>query len=131
MAFIFPLRQFYASIFYKSFSTPLHVAIMAKNMEVFNVLLEEESIDVNAKTAKGLPPLWYALYQTNQFDEGSFAKKLLLKGAKADVVRFLSSLVFLFLFLILQNTSSKTFCFDLGLFPKSRNTLTTDNTREF
>ncbi|KAK6636534.1 hypothetical protein RUM43_010196 [Polyplax serrata] len=66
--------------------TPLHVAIMTKNMKVFNILLNEESIDVNAKTAEGFPPLWYALYQTNQFDSESFAKKLLVKGAKADIV---------------------------------------------
>lgn len=63
---------------------------MTKNMKIFNILLDEESTDVNAKTTEGFPPLWYALYQTNQFDSESFAKKLLLKGAKADIVRIFS-----------------------------------------
>lgn len=70
-------------------STPLHIAIMAKNSELFDLLLREESIEVNAKTAEGYPPLWYALHQAQPTSEDSFARKLVNKGAKPDLVSFL------------------------------------------
>ena len=59
---------------------------MAKNVDMFDILVNEESIDVNSKTLEGYPPLWYALHQGNQFGSDSFAKKLINKGAKADIV---------------------------------------------
>ncbi|KAL0267274.1 UNVERIFIED_CONTAM: hypothetical protein PYX00_009592 [Menopon gallinae] len=65
--------------------TPLHIAVMARNDEIMDILLKEESIDVNARTNDGYPPLWYALHQSEE-QYKNFAKKLLTKGARPDVV---------------------------------------------
>lgn len=58
---------------------------MARNEEILDILLKEEAIDVNAKTNDGYPPLWYALHRTGEQSQ-NFARKLLNRGARSDVV---------------------------------------------
>ena len=69
-------------------STPLHLAVMARNETVFSLLLNRTSqpVDLNIRTLEGHTALWFALLTSLEYEEGSFATRLLKKGASPSPV---------------------------------------------
>lgn len=71
------------------FRTPLHIAIMANNRPVFNLLLNHPNIDVNLKTNEQNSPLYYALlkYESGDDDqEDNYASLLIKKQAETNSI---------------------------------------------
>jgi hypothetical protein len=69
-------------------STPLHLAVMARNETVFSLLLNctSQPVDLNIRTLEGHTALWFALLTSLEYEEGSFATRLLKKGASPSPV---------------------------------------------
>jgi len=69
-------------------STPLHLSVMARNETVFSLLLNRTSqpVDLNIRTLEGHTALWFALLTSLEYKEGSFAMRLLKKGASPSPV---------------------------------------------
>jgi len=65
--------------------SPLHVAIKAKNINVFDILLSQGA-NLEHKTSEGKPPLWFALQDETKFEEDSLAGKLITGGADPSCV---------------------------------------------
>ena len=65
------------------FSTPLHISIMKKNSQVFEVLMENKAL-LDLQSEEGYPALWYALQDEEIF---SLAEKLVNNGASSNIVR--------------------------------------------
>lgn len=70
------------------YRTPLHIAIMADNRSIFDILIEHPKIDINLKTIEHHTPLYYALlkYESGDNSEDSYAVILIKKGAELDVI---------------------------------------------
>ncbi|XKL64859.1 hypothetical protein PGB90_004945 [Kerria lacca] len=67
--------------------TPLHLAVMARNEELFNLLLLRENVDLNARTLEEHTPLYFALISTRKLiNTNSFAARLVEKGADANPI---------------------------------------------
>ncbi|KAG8238897.1 hypothetical protein J437_LFUL015182, partial [Ladona fulva] len=60
------------------------MCVMARNLDMLNVLLNAAMIDVNVRTHEGHVPLWFALllHPPNTYD--GFAAKLIEHGASTD-----------------------------------------------
>lgn len=71
------------------FSTALHLAVMARNEEVFSLLLTRSSsqpINLDIPTKEGHTPLWYALISSSLYNSNSFAARLVEKKATPNPV---------------------------------------------
>jgi len=78
-------------IFMFRFSTPLHLAVLVHNDDIFTLLLDEHArsskIDLNAQTVDDHTPLYYALINTLKLDtDDSFANRLVTAGANPNPV---------------------------------------------
>lgn len=79
-------------------STALHLTVMARNEELFALLLARaavQPVDLNLRTIEGHTPLWFALIRTTAsqlYNCNSFAARLVEKGAIANPVRIYQSL---------------------------------------
>lgn len=63
---------------------------MARNEELFNLLLSRNDIDLDARTKDGHVPLYYALISTSKLiDPNSLAARLVVKGAEPNPVYYL------------------------------------------
>lgn len=61
---------------------------MARNEELFNLLLLRENVDLNARTLEEHTPLYFALISTRKLiNTNSFAARLVEKGADANPVK--------------------------------------------
>ncbi|XP_039298509.1 rabankyrin-5 [Nilaparvata lugens] len=60
--------------------TALHLAVMARNEDIFSLLLTK-SVNLNVQTHEGHAPLWYALIASSRYNSNSFAARLIEKGA--------------------------------------------------
>lgn len=60
---------------------------MARNEELFNLLLSHDEVDLNARTLEGHTPLYFALISTRKLvNTNSFAARLVEKGAQSNPV---------------------------------------------
>lgn len=68
--------------------TPLHIAIMADNLSVFEFLIDQPNIDVDLKTVEEHPPLYYALlkYESGDTSEEGYASSLIKKGVQTNPI---------------------------------------------
>lgn len=81
-------NRYYWCYFF-GYRTPLHIAIMANNRTVFELLLKHPKIDVNLKSLEEHPPLYYALlkYESGDDDnENSYAAVLIKKQAEINPI---------------------------------------------
>ncbi len=70
-------------------STALHLAVMARSEELFDLLLTRENVDLNVRTLDGHTPLYFALISTrNLINTNSLAARLVEKGAQPNPVIF-------------------------------------------
>lgn len=69
-------------------STALHIAIIANNYPIFELLLQQTNLQVNVKNALEHTPLYYALlkYESGVRDENSYAHLLIKKEAQTNPV---------------------------------------------
>ncbi|XP_065201380.1 rabankyrin-5 [Planococcus citri] len=72
--------------------TALHLAVMARNEELFSLLLSHDKVDLNARTLEGHTPLYFALISTRKLvNTNSFAARLVEKGAQPNPIYSQSS----------------------------------------
>jgi ankyrin repeat protein len=68
--------------------TALHIAIQADNRSIFDLLLQQPSLDVNLKTVDEHVPLYYALlkYESGDDSENCYASSLITKGVQTGIL---------------------------------------------
>lgn len=69
--------------------TALHIAIMADNRTLFDILMSQQNIEINVKTADEHTPLYFALlkYESGVDDkEESYAARLIKKEAQTNPI---------------------------------------------
>lgn len=78
------------------YSTALHLAVMARNEILFDLLLSCENIDLNARTQDGHTPLYYAVITShNLSNANSLAARLVEKGAQSNPVIWFFAFTFI------------------------------------
>lgn len=68
------------------FSTALHIAIQADNRPIFDILLNQPTLNTNLKTNDEHTPLYYALLKYEAGDDGgdSYASRLIKAGVETN-----------------------------------------------
>lgn len=69
--------------------TALHLAVLARNEEIFDLLLtrsDTQHVKLNLTTSEGHTPLWFALICSRLYNRNSFAARLLEKGAEPNPI---------------------------------------------
>ncbi|KAK7076768.1 Ankyrin repeat and FYVE domain-containing protein 1, partial [Halocaridina rubra] len=70
----------------KDMKTVMHLVVEGGREEVFQMLINHDTLRLELRDKAGYPALWYALTSTTDFSEFSFAALLIKKGASSDAV---------------------------------------------
>ncbi|XP_042239177.1 rabankyrin-5-like isoform X2 [Homarus americanus] len=70
----------------KNMKTVMHLVVEGEREEVFRVLIEHDNLRLELRDKFGYPPLWYALVNSTDFGDASYALLLIKKGASPDAV---------------------------------------------
>eukprot|EP00795_Rhopilema_esculentum_P015608 gene15608-6884_t len=105
--------------------TPLHLALSHDNADVFDVLLDHPSLDLERRDKDGHVVLWFAILSSkvnlDDDSETSYAAKLVKRGSSADAVNPLSGDSLLHLAAFSGNEAAGLFLLAQGAQPNHAN----------